>query len=246
MEGNFHQYERILTKKEGIFKKYSRRVIGSEKIFDIFIYEFMELFVMWVPGAIGFALRTLLFGLLLKKTGGKNYYSHHITVRGGKKITIGKDVFLDSYVTLDVKDMDSVGIDIGNNTFIERFSLVSSGIGKKGYVKIGDNCSIGIGVIIYGHGGVIIGNNVMMAAQSYVVAASHVYSDTEKPMFEQGLIAKGIVIEDDVWLGAGVKVLDGVRIGKGSIIGAGAVVTKDIEPHSIAVGVPARTIKKRQ
>ncbi|MCX7595635.1 MAG: acyltransferase, partial [Fischerella sp.] len=62
---------------------------------------------------------------------------------------------------------------------------------------------------------------------------------------EQGVTCKGIIIEDDCWLGHGVTVLDGVTIGKGSVIGAGAVVTKDIPPYSVAVGIPAKVVKSR-
>lgn len=246
MEGRFHEDEKILTKKEGLIKKYARRAVGSERISDLLLYEFLEIFVMWIPGALGFAIRGLLLRLLFKKTGGKDYFSNHITVRGGKKITIGSRVFIDSYVTLDVKDVKARGIEIGSGTFVERFTVISSGIGENGYVRIGDNCSIGCSVNIFGHGGAVIGNNVMIASHTCIIASSHVFADTERPMFDQGHLSKGILIEDDVWLGAGSKILDGVKIGKGSIIGAGSVVTGDIEPYSIAVGVPARTIRKRK
>lgn len=67
----------------------------------------------------------------------------------------------------------------------------------------------------------------------------------ELPIREQGVTREGIIIEDDCWLGSGVKVLDGVTIGKGCVIGANSVVTKDIPPYSVAVGAPARVIKKR-
>jgi len=74
---------------------------------------------------------------------------------------------------------------------------------------------------------------------------NHIYKDPKTPIRLQEIRAIGIIIEDDVWLGVGSTVLDGVTIGKGSVIGAGAVVTKDIPPYSIAVGVPAKVIKKR-
>ncbi len=76
-------------------------------------------------------------------------------------------------------------------------------------------------------------------------ANSHNFSDPNIPINQQGLTCKGILIEDDCWLGTGVRVLDGVTIGRGSIVGAGAVVTKSLPPYSIAVGVPARVIDRR-
>jgi acetyltransferase-like isoleucine patch superfamily enzyme len=85
----------------------------------------------------------------------------------------------------------------------------------------------------------------MIASHTGIYANNHNFADLTRPMNSQGVTSKGIVIENDCWLGTGVKVLDGVRIGRGSIIGAGAVVTKDIPPYSIAVGVPAKVIGQR-
>ena len=65
-----------------------------------------------------------------------------------------------------------------------------------------------------------------------------------RPFVEQGITAQGIVIEDDVWIGSGAVVTDGVRIGRGSVVAAGAVVTKDVPPHTVVGGVPARPIRK--
>jgi galactoside O-acetyltransferase len=79
-----------------------------------------------------------------------------------------------------------------------------------------------------------------------IVAVNHVYRDLDRPIREQGITARGIVIEDDVWLGAGAVVLDGVTIGRGSVIGAGAVVASDIPPYSLAVGAPAKPVKNRR
>ncbi len=73
--------------------------------------------------------------------------------------------------------------------------------------------------------------------------AVHVFNDPNRPFVEQGITAEGIVIEDDVWLGAGAIVADGGTVGKGAVIAAGAVVTKNVAPHTIVGGVPAKPIK---
>lgn len=91
-----------------------------------------------------------------------------------------------------------------------------------------------------------IGNSVLIATQCVLISANHNFSDISKPIAEQGETREKIVIEDNVWLGASVKILAGVRIGEGSVIDAGAVVTKDIPPYSIAVGVPAKVIGYRK
>lgn len=114
-----------------------------------------------------------------------------------------------------------------------------------GFIEIGKNCSINPNSIIYGHGGVRIGDNVLIAAQCVVVSTNHIFSDRTKLIAEQGATAKGIIIEDDVWLGAGCKILDGVVIGKGAVIAAGSVVTVNVPEYCVYAGVPARKIKDR-
>ena len=111
-----------------------------------------------------------------------------------------------------------------------------------GYIHIGDNSTIGQSSILYGNGGLEIGNDVMIAGQCFIVANSHNFSNHDIPMIKQGYSAIGITIKNNVWIGAGAKILDGVTIGEGAIIGANAVVTKDVEPWSKVVGIPAKPI----
>ncbi len=90
-----------------------------------------------------------------------------------------------------------------------------------------------------------IGSNVMIADAVSIRDTDHVFSDLSRPMLEQGIVSSPVIIEDDVWIGHGAVILKGVRVGRGSIIAAGAVVTKDIEKYSIVGGVPARVIGSR-
>ena len=115
-----------------------------------------------------------------------------------------------------------------------------------GTIEIGNNCSINPYSIIYGHGNLKIGNNVLIAAHTVIIPANHIFSDPSNSINSQGLTKLGIVIEDDVWIGAGCKILDGVTIGRGSVIAAGAVVNKDVASYTIVGGVPAKFIKKRE
>ncbi|HNU03478.1 MAG TPA: DapH/DapD/GlmU-related protein, partial [Anaerolineae bacterium] len=75
-------------------------------------------------------------------------------------------------------------------------------------------------------------------------AVNHVYDDPTRPMADQGITAQGIVVEDDVWIGAGAIITDGVRVGRGAVVAAGAVVTGDVPPHTVVGGVPARVLKE--
>ncbi len=95
-------------------------------------------------------------------------------------------------------------------------------------------------------GGVSIGENVRIGARVSIVSANHVFKERDVLIKDQGNIAKGITIEEDVWLGTGVIVLDDVTIHKGAVVGAGAIVTKDIPEYAVAVGVPAKIVKFRK
>ncbi|MFC1870798.1 acyltransferase [Chloroflexota bacterium] len=127
----------------------------------------------------------------------------------------------------------------GKNVNIERGAWF-------GYnLEIGDNSGIGINARLNTSGGIIIGNNVMMGPEVVILSQDHKHTDLAKPMREQGYVKAPVIIENDVWIGIRVIILSGVRIGRSAIIGAGAVVTKDIPPFSIAGGNPAKLIKKR-
>ncbi|MCJ7602646.1 MAG: acyltransferase [Desulfobulbaceae bacterium] len=116
----------------------------------------------------------------------------------------------------------------------------------------------GSGKIHFGHGSycsenciigcnerIDIGENVMIASAVSIRDTNHVHSDTSKPMKNQGIITSPIIIEDDVWIGHGAVILKGVTLGRGSIIAASAVVTKNVSPYSIVGGIPAKIIGSR-
>lgn len=119
--------------------------------------------------------------------------------------------------------------------------------GKEGgHIEVGASTYLGPYVCLAGPGPITIGRDCLIASHTTMYANQHIFTDLNTPIRYQGVTRKGIVIEDDCWLGTGVRVLDGVTIGKGSIIGAGAVVTRDIPPYSIAVGVPAQVVRQRR
>lgn len=113
-------------------------------------------------------------------------------------------------------------------------------------LNLGNNVSIHPLCYIDAQGGISIGNDVSIAHNVSILSFEHDFSDTAKLIKDTPCIPKEIIIEDNVWIGAGVRILGGVRVGTGSIIGAGAVATKDIPPMSIAVGVPARVVASRE
>ncbi len=121
-------------------------------------------------------------------------------------------------------------------------------IGKRAKVSsrlsIGDRS--GIGDRCYIQGPVIMGNDIMMAPEVAIIATNHDHDRIDIPMGQQGHTDKTIEIGDDCWLGYRAIICAGVKIGKGTIVAAGAIVTKDVPEYSIVAGVPARVIKSRK
>ena len=109
-------------------------------------------------------------------------------------------------------------------------------------MMIGDHTRIGLHNTIIGP--VIIGSHVNLAQGITVTALNHIFEDSEKRIDEQGVSTSAVTIEDDIWIGANAVVLPGVTIGQHSVVAAGAVVTKDVPPHSLVAGVPAKVIKQ--
>ncbi len=127
---------------------------------------------------------------------------------------------------------------IGDFSTVEDFATVNNGVGA---VHIGNNTRIGIGNVIIGP--VTIGNHVILAQNIVMSGLNHVYTDIHTPIHLQPVTTGLIEVEDECWIGANVVITAGTTIGKHSVVAAGAVVTKDIPPYSIAVGNPARVIK---
>ncbi|MFA5347787.1 MAG: acyltransferase [Methanoregula sp.] len=142
--------------------------------------------------------------------------------------------------------------------FLNRFSGSSAYFSNMGYrayiglgydISLGSNSWVGPNVKIYGIGGggkLIIGDNVLIAPEVVELTTQHMYADPEIPIFSQGTEASTVIIEDMAYIGYRVIIMAGITIGKGAIVGAGAVVTKDVPPYSVAGGVPAKNIKMRK
>lgn len=121
-------------------------------------------------------------------------------------------------------------------------------VGRKCFIhkntEIGDNSGVGYDCVI--NNGVTIGKNVMMGPEVLIYTQNHNTRDVDIPMREQGMREMcPVIIEDDVWIGARVVILPGVTIGHGSVVGACAVVSKDVPPYSVYVGNPGRVVKTR-
>ena len=157
---------------------------------------------------------------------------------------MAKGVIIDDYVVLDAKGDSNSGITIGDNAIIGRGTVISC---KNGNIKIGRNTNIAMQCFIQSAKEVVIGENVLFSAFVYLIGGGdHKIDRVDIPIIAQGQVVRGIHIEDNCFIGAGVKIQDGVIIGRDSVIGAGSVVRKSIPEFSISAGVPAKTIRFRQ
>ncbi len=195
----------------------------------------------WAPTVIGIGLRGLAYRLILHMDGLAAIESH-VRLRFADQISLGRQVYLDQGVYLHACP---AGIRIGDNTFIMHGAVLHvynfRGL-PHAFIHIGRDSLIGEMNVLRGQGGITIGDRVYTAPLVQILAVNHVFDDPTRPVIEQGITAEGIVIEDDVWIGAGAIVTDGVRIGKGAVVAAGAVVTGDVPPHTVVGGVPARIL----
>lgn len=197
----------------------------------------------WMPTVIGIGVRALLYRPILHMVGIAAIEAG-VRLRFADHIYLGRNVYLDQGVYLHACPQ---GITIGDNTFIMHGAVLHVYNFRNlphAFIRIGRDSLIGEYNVLRGQGGITIGDRVYTAPLVQILAVNHVFDDPSRPIVEQGITAEGIVIEDDVWIGAGAIITDGVHIGRGAVVAAGAVVTHDVEPHTVVGGVPARLIKR--
>jgi len=173
---------------------------------------------------------------------GKDVYIHP-TVKFSRpeKIYIADECKLYRGAILNARSSYEIGIRLGRGVKIHEYSYVDP---YGGYIYLDDYAGIGHHCIIGGHGGLTVGKYTMISGLTYIVPANHMFERPDVPYMLQGETRKGIIIGDNVWIGAGSVILDGVSIGNNVVIGAGAVVSENIPANTLALGVPARVVRR--
>lgn len=174
------------------------------------------------------------------------FVGRRVQILHAARLSTGRGVTLEDDVRIDA--LSRRGVKLGNNVSIAKFTIIEatgviSNLGEG--LDIGANSNLGDYSFVGAAGGVRIGQNVLIGQRVSFHSEDHLFERTDLPIKAQGVRRRGIVVEDDCWLGAGVIVLDGVTIGQGSVVAAGSVVTRDVAPYSIVAGVPARWIRRR-
>lgn len=199
--------------------------------------------VGWIPSiAFGVPLRRFFYRLILSRLGLGVSIESNVEVYGAHNIEIEDFAHISRNVFINAQAQNN-RVYIGSEVILERGIKIVELDNSK--IEIGARTFINSDVWINGPGHIKIGQDCLIGPRSAIIANSREFNDAKQKINLQKITGKGIVIENDCWLGYGVTVLDGVTIGQGSVIGAGSVVTKDIPAYSVAVGVPAKVVSQR-
>lgn len=159
------------------------------------------------------------------------------------RIRLGDGVGIGRHATLRANTGANPGIRLGAGVNINDAVIINA---NRGSVTLGERSWLGPFCLVYGNGGVTIGRNVLVAGHTSINTVSHSAERCDIPINDQPVLTGPVVIEDDCWIGLNAVILQGVTLGRGCIVGAGAVVTRSIPPWSIATGVPARVVGRRK
>ena len=194
------------------------------------------------------ALRGLFWSSRLGACGGRLLVAPGVRIDSPERLHVGRGVKLEELVELQCLARDGVvlgdGVTIGRGASIRPSSYYGGELGEG--LSVGAGTAIGAFGWIGASGRVTIGRDVLLGPRVVILPENHRFAAPDRPIRTQGVERAGVTIEDDCWIGANVTLLAGVRVGKGSVVAAGAVVTRDIPPGSVAAGVPARVIRSRQ
>lgn len=239
-------HEQLNDSSKSTVQRYQELALGSNSIWYLLKFELIMLFSSWVPGALGLALRKVLYPRVLGSVGRGVVFGQGVNIRHGNKIHLGDGVIVDDYAVLDAKGSSNQGINIGANTIISRNVVLSC---KNGDLQIGEGCTLGINSLVHAMEGsnVQIGDGVLIGAFSYFIGSGpYATDDLELPFKKQGIKPQGgICVADNVWFGSNVQVFDGVTIGSGAIVGAGTVVNKSVADLEVVAGVPMNVLRNR-
>jgi acetyltransferase-like isoleucine patch superfamily enzyme len=235
--------------RRGIVQATLQRVIGRLKHDNAYRIEYEYpnrdlIEVAW--RRLREAWRGLFVRRRLGRSAGVVFAGRRVTIRHGRYVMAGTSLQIGDDVL--VEGLSTDGIRLGRNvTLVRGAALVCTGvIARPGVgISIGDRSAIGDHSFLGGQGGIAIGSDVLFGPGVRVFSENHEFGDVDTPIRMQGETRAPVTIEDDCWIGAGSTILGGVHIGRGAVIGAGSVVSRDVPPYAVVVGVPARVISFR-
>ncbi|MBI4396693.1 MAG: flippase-like domain-containing protein [Elusimicrobia bacterium] len=238
-----HFHDLVNDTRRSPLQKYQELVVGQRGSWALVRHELIASFFGSWPGLAGLYLRQKTFRFLFRRCGRGVVIGRNVTLRRPGQVSIGDGSMIDDDCVISVRGSDAFEIRIGKGVLVGRRSEVLT---RSGSIELEDYADIGSHCRISSPGGVRIGKNVLVASFCSIGGAQHRFDRTDVPIRMQGNAETGgVVIEDDVWLGAGVIVNGGVTVGRGCVVGAGSVVTRNLPAYSVAYGVPAKVVRFR-
>ena len=214
------------------------KIDGSLSYYDLGIISITKLIQL---------IRGLFYKPFLKKSEGFIFIGRNVKIKFKSKISHGKSCQIGDNV--EISALSRSGVHFGNNVSILNCTIIEcTGVIRElgeGLI-IGNNVGIAQNCFIQVRGKVIIEDNVIFGPNVSVFSENHIFDNPDLPVNLQGVSRKGVKIESGVWIGTRAVILDGVTVGKNSIVAAGSIVNKDVPPYSIVGGVPAKLIKMRK
>lgn len=192
------------------------------------------------------ALRKIKTGLHRRRLGAlgaDTFIDIDTVIKVPEKIFIGSECFLAEKVILEARTEKDRGIVLGDRVVIRENTILTA---TRGTIVLDDNAWVGPNCLFYGNGGLVIGKKVLIAGHTVIATINHNFDRLDVPIYDQGTTFEPVTICDGAWVGLNTSIMPGVTIGEGAVVGAGSVVTKNIPPYCIAVGNPARVVKKRE
>jgi carbonic anhydrase/acetyltransferase-like protein (isoleucine patch superfamily) len=244
MNGVEHSYE-TATLGGGLWanmRRYVVRVSGSSS-WGRFLWEGTVLtFLSFLPTVLGSVLRGIVYRTILGAAGKGCFIERNVRWQVPRRVFLGRRVMVGESCFLDANSLGS-RIVLEDDVWLSRGCYLVAGPGLE--ITVGPQSYIGHRCLFYGHGGIQVGRDVLLANDVQLICGNHTFARRDLPIRAQPTEERPIVVEDDVWLGASAIVLGGVTIGQGSVVAAGAVVTHSLPPYSIARGVPAQIVGVR-
>lgn len=235
-----------ITSKGSPLKKYQQVMVGSSSLWAFCYYEWCMLLAP-VPGALGLVLRKIFWPRMFGSCGKGCMFASGIVVRHPGRIRLGSSVVISEGCVLDGRhEISEKSIVLGNNVIMSNGVMLSC---KNGTISIGDDTGLNAQTIVQSTNDcpVRIGKDCILGQRCLVIGGGSYNMDRlDIPIRLQGIRDDGgIILEDNVWLGANVTVLGGVTMGSGSVAAAASVLTRSVDANSVNMGVPARMVRAR-
>ena len=224
-------------------KKYIWLTVGEYSWRRFLYLEILTLALSGLRGAIGIFLRQKFYPRIFNKCGRGVVFGRNVTIRHPNRIRIGDNVVIDDNVVLDAKGDADTTLTIASNSIIGRNSIL---VCKGGTIEIEEHVNVSVNCSIISESQLLLGEKTLVGGHCYIIAGgNHGIQLNGVPFVDQPRTQKGgVLIHRNCWLGAHATVLDGTSIGPDAVVGAAALVNRDVPAKTTVAGVPAKVLSK--